>query len=163
MALEIARQSVGGTGKAIRTWAIAGYYVDVRDVSSIILIAQITATSTSATVANSFHDVSLSSRESYVRKCIYIRVKLSLGVRFTILLCFPSSLRFPMGVSYPITSNSSIEFRYCVTRFLHRCQPKEITYPEITFNVNETRSNGKQWLSTKFIIASKGPSVISRY
>lgn len=46
MALEIARQSVGGTGKAIRTWAIARYYVDVRDVSSIILIAEITAAST---------------------------------------------------------------------------------------------------------------------
>lgn len=49
MALEIARQSVGGTGKAIRTWAIAGYYVDVRDVSSIILIAEITAASTAPT------------------------------------------------------------------------------------------------------------------
>lgn len=46
MALEIARHSVGGTGKAIRTWAIARYYVDVRDVSSIILIAEITAAST---------------------------------------------------------------------------------------------------------------------
>lgn len=46
MVLEIARQSVGGTGKAIRTWAIARYYVDVRDVSSIILIAEITAAST---------------------------------------------------------------------------------------------------------------------
>lgn len=49
MALEIARQSVGGTGKAIRTWAIARYYVDVRDVSSIILIAEITAASTAPT------------------------------------------------------------------------------------------------------------------
>lgn len=49
MALEIARQSVGGTGKAIRTWAIARYYVDVRDVSSIILIAEITVASTAPT------------------------------------------------------------------------------------------------------------------
>lgn len=32
--------------KAIRTWAIAGYYRDVRDVSSIILIAEITVAST---------------------------------------------------------------------------------------------------------------------
>lgn len=52
MALEIARQSVGGTGKAIRTWAIARYYVDVRDVSSIILIAEITAASTAPTALN---------------------------------------------------------------------------------------------------------------
>lgn len=42
MVFEIARRGVGGTGKAIRTWAIAGYYGDVRDVSSIILIAEIT-------------------------------------------------------------------------------------------------------------------------
>lgn len=46
MVFEIAKQSVGGTGKAIRTWAIAGYYGDVRDVSSIILIAKITGAST---------------------------------------------------------------------------------------------------------------------
>lgn len=52
MALEIARQGVGGTGKAIRTWAIARYYVDVRDVSSIILIAEITAASTAPTALN---------------------------------------------------------------------------------------------------------------
>lgn len=43
---EIARQSEDGMGKAIRTWAIAGYYRDVRDVSSIILIAEITVAST---------------------------------------------------------------------------------------------------------------------
>lgn len=42
MVFEIAKRGVGGTGKAIRTWAIAGYYGDVRDVSSIILIAEIT-------------------------------------------------------------------------------------------------------------------------
>lgn len=42
---EIAKQIEGGTGKAIRTWAIAGYYGDVRDVSSIILIAEITVAS----------------------------------------------------------------------------------------------------------------------
>lgn len=56
MALEIARQSVGGTGKAIRTWAIARYYVDVRDVSSIILIAEITVASTAPT-ALSFYSI----------------------------------------------------------------------------------------------------------
>lgn len=33
MVFEIARRGVGGTGKAIRTWAIAGYYGDVRDQS----------------------------------------------------------------------------------------------------------------------------------
>lgn len=54
MALEIARQSVGGTGKAIRTWAIARYYVDVRDVSSIILIAEITAASTAPTALSPY-------------------------------------------------------------------------------------------------------------
>lgn len=36
----------GSPGKAIRTWAISEYYVDVRDVSSIILIAEITVAST---------------------------------------------------------------------------------------------------------------------
>lgn len=46
MAFEIVKQSAGGTGKAIRTCAIAGYYEDVRGVSSIILIAKITAAST---------------------------------------------------------------------------------------------------------------------
>lgn len=46
MVFEIAKRNVGGTGKAIRTWAIAGYYGDVRDVSSIILIAEITVAST---------------------------------------------------------------------------------------------------------------------
>lgn len=49
MAFEIAKQSAGGTGKAIRTCAIAGYYRDVRDVSSIILIAEITTASTAPT------------------------------------------------------------------------------------------------------------------
>lgn len=43
---EIARHCKSGMGKAIRTWAIAGYYRDVRDVSSIILIAEITVAST---------------------------------------------------------------------------------------------------------------------
>lgn len=49
MVFEIAKRTVGGTGKAIRTWAIAGYYGDVRDVSSIILIAEITGASTAPT------------------------------------------------------------------------------------------------------------------
>lgn len=49
MVFEIAKRSVGGTGKAIRTWAIAGYYGDVRDVSSIILIAEITGASMAPT------------------------------------------------------------------------------------------------------------------
>jgi len=41
-------------GKAIRTWAIARYYVDVRDVSSIILIAEITAASTAPAALNPY-------------------------------------------------------------------------------------------------------------
>lgn len=41
-----ARRARARSGKAIRTWAIAGYYGDVRDVSSIILIAKITVAST---------------------------------------------------------------------------------------------------------------------
>jgi len=60
MALEIARQSVGGTGKAIRTWAIARYYVDVRDVSSIILIAEITVASMAPTALSCYSTPSFS-------------------------------------------------------------------------------------------------------
>lgn len=75
MALEIARQSVGGTGKAIRTWAIARYYVDVRDVSSIILIAEITVASTAPT-ALSFYSLSYPmSRDTYASDflvCIFM-------------------------------------------------------------------------------------------
>lgn len=52
MVFEIAKRGVGGTGKAIRTWAIAGYYGDVRDVSSIILIAEITGASMAPTTAS---------------------------------------------------------------------------------------------------------------
>lgn len=66
MALEIARQSVGGTGKAIRTWAIARYYVDVRDVSSIILIAEITAASTAPTALSSYSTPSLPNLETHI-------------------------------------------------------------------------------------------------
>lgn len=69
MALEIARQSVGGTGKAIRTWAIARYYVDVRDVSSIILIAEITVASTAPTALSFYFNPSFPypsmSRDTY--------------------------------------------------------------------------------------------------
>lgn len=78
MALEIARQSVGGTGKAIRTWAIARYYVDVRDVSSIILIAEITVASTAPTALSFYSIPSLPSthvsRHIRVRfsRCIFI-------------------------------------------------------------------------------------------
>lgn len=85
MALEIARQSVGGTGKAIRTWAIARYYVDVRDVSSIILIAKITAASTAPTALrflSSPLSFLLTSRNihatifSYVLSCCVIQMYL---------------------------------------------------------------------------------------
>lgn len=67
MALEIARQSVGGTGKAIRTWAIARYYVDVRDVSSIILIAEITVASTAPT-ALSLYSLPYPCLETHTRQ-----------------------------------------------------------------------------------------------
>lgn len=72
MALEIARQSVDGTGKAIRTWAIARYYVDVRDVSSIILIAEITVASTAPTALSFYSSSPFSSHVSkYIRNEIF--------------------------------------------------------------------------------------------
>ncbi|KAK1122005.1 hypothetical protein K0M31_009853 [Melipona bicolor] len=63
MVFEIAKRSVGGTGKAIRTWAIAGYYGDVRDVSSIILIAEITGASMAPTTGGSWSTLPTAATE----------------------------------------------------------------------------------------------------
>ena len=53
-----------GKGKAIRTWAIPGYYGDVRDVSSIILIAEITVASMAVTTPPPSHFLHSSSTHS---------------------------------------------------------------------------------------------------